>query len=187
MTDKPKRTYSKTGKSKAAAWAASEAERKKPTGRPIEVTAEVLAEVCRRIAGGRTLEDVCRDADMPHATTVRDKAADDASFSLDLARARKKWADSQADKLIEIADDSSNDWMEHSFAGKTTLKPDREAIDRSKVRIDVRRYLMSCFNKHIYSEDARKILPNEVDAAESIKSDATVIAPDEAGPKKPVL
>lgn len=184
--DAPKK-YSKTGASKRAALAARPPEAK-PTGRPPEITPEMLAEVCRRIAGGETLEKVCSDPAMPSATTVRERARSDQSFSLDLARARESWADAQADKIIEIADDSSKDWMEYCYAGKFSLKVDREAIDRSRARIDVRKWLMQRFAKRVYSDDATKLDPANVgDAVELIKSDATVIAPDEAGPKKPIL
>lgn len=186
MTSTPKR-YSKTGTSKRAAMAARPPEAK-PIGRPPEITREMLDEVLRRIASGETLEKVCSDPAMPHASTVRERARSEQSFSLDLARARESWADAQADKIIEIADDSSKDWMEHTYAGKTSLRPDREAIDRSKARIDVRKWLMQRFAKRVYSDDATKLDPaHPGDAAELIKGDATVIAPDEKGPKDPVL
>src|SRR5207248_6237679 len=37
------------------------------------VTPEIAAELCRRIASGRTLLAVCRDSDMPHPDAIYDE------------------------------------------------------------------------------------------------------------------
>ncbi|MGW8787131.1 terminase small subunit-like protein [Heyndrickxia sporothermodurans] len=160
----------------------------KPTGRPTSFDEATKEEIIRRIENGETLSAVCRSKHLPERWSVYRYARTDESFSAALACARVAWADVMADELLVIADDSQNDWQTRTFAGRTELVPNREVVDRSKVKIDVRRYLMSCFNKHRYSEDARKINPADTgDVTAEIKKDQTVIAPDEPGPKKPVL
>lgn len=44
-----------------------------------------------------------------------------------------------ADEIIEIADDGSNDWMERE--GKAA--PNGEMVNRSRLRVDTRKWLMS--------------------------------------------
>jgi hypothetical protein len=40
--------------------------------------------------------------------------------------------------MVEIADDGANDWMET----KCGYKVDREAVDRSRLRVEARKWLM---------------------------------------------
>ncbi len=63
----------------------------------------LLNELCRRIATGRTLRDVCRDDDMPHFDTVYVKMQEKQGWSDAIARARHESAHGLADAVIEIA------------------------------------------------------------------------------------
>jgi hypothetical protein len=73
------------------------------------VTTDVAAEICRRIASGRTLLAVCRDADMPHHDTIYDEMARSPSFAESLARARAESAHGLAMEVLEIADAAGPD------------------------------------------------------------------------------
>jgi len=73
------------------------------------VTPEVAAEICRRIASGRTLLAVCRDPDMPHHDAVYDEIARSPSFSEAIARARAESAHGLAMEVLEIADAATSD------------------------------------------------------------------------------
>jgi hypothetical protein len=60
-----------------------------------------------------------------------------ASFTAQYARAREIQADGMVDEMLDIADDARNDWMEK----RGELVPDNEAIHRSRLRIDARRWV----------------------------------------------
>jgi hypothetical protein len=66
-------------------------------------------------------------------------------FSQRYARARELQAHSIADELLEIADDGRNDWMQR--LGKGDDDPgwglNGEHIQRSRVRIDTRKWMLS--------------------------------------------
>lgn len=158
-------------------------------GRPSVMTDKVKAEIIERLAAGETLMQICDpDTAMPARSTVMMYAGRDSSFLGDLLRARALWAVAQADKIIEIADESSDDWVEkRGFGGAVELRPNKEVVDRSKLRIETRKWLMERFGKMLFSMDATKITADASNAADDIKKDATVIAPDEKGPDKPVL
>jgi|HubBroStandDraft_6_1064221.scaffolds.fasta_scaffold245725_2 hypothetical protein len=68
------------------------------------VTTDVAAEICRRIASGRTLLAVCGDADMPHHDAIYDEMARSPSFAEAIARARAESAHGLAMSVVEIAD-----------------------------------------------------------------------------------
>src|SRR5207302_5051304 len=65
---------------------------------------EIAVEICRRIASGRTLLAVSRDADMPHHDAIYDEMARSPSFCEAIARARAESAHGLAMEALEIAD-----------------------------------------------------------------------------------
>jgi hypothetical protein len=90
---------------------------------------------------------------------VRGWAADDRDgFSARYARAQEQRVDRWADDVIEIADDARNDFIEACAAkGEVFLKADMEAIMRSRLRIDTRKWLMSKLFPRRYG-DSTKLL-----------------------------
>ena len=76
--------------------------------RPSKFTEEITAELCRRIASGRSLRSVCGDPDMPNIDTVREWRLADAEFSAQYARAREARAEVLADEIIDIADSAED-------------------------------------------------------------------------------
>jgi hypothetical protein len=65
--------------------------------------------------------------------------AQHAEFRDQYAGAREAQADYYAEEILEIADDGSNDWMERN--GKVV--EDHEAINRSRLRVDTRKWLIA--------------------------------------------
>lgn len=187
-------TPRKTTKARAAQFAEASGSPPPPTlpstgGRPSVMTEAICDEILNRISLGESLMDICEfSPHLPERSTVQRYVERDASFAAAYSRARVEWARAQGDVILRIADDSDRDWEEKTtFGGKTELRPNREVVDRSKLRIATRQWLMERYGKTLFSQDATKLNPNDSGAAEDIKKDATVIAPDEPGPDKPVL
>lgn len=111
-------------------------------GRPSKFTAEIAAEICRRIADGHSLREIGGDAGMPAKPTIV-RWLDRQDFRAQYARAKEAQADHFADEILEIADDASNDWMERNVGEEVVVVPDHEHISRSKLRVDARKWLMS--------------------------------------------
>ena len=66
-------------------------------------TQEIADEVCLRISEGETLIAICKDIHMPRCVTVMGWSVHDKhDFRDPYMAARKMWADSQFDKLIEM-------------------------------------------------------------------------------------
>jgi hypothetical protein len=123
--------------------------RKKPPrgkrGRPSIYNASLGATICERLAAGEPLRAICRDTGMPAEATVRLWGHDAKHvFSAQYARARELGFWAMADEMLEIADDARNDWMEKTTkSGKTITVLNEEAISRSRLRIDARKWLIS--------------------------------------------
>jgi hypothetical protein len=52
-------------------------------------------------------------------------------------------AERMAEEILDIADDGSNDWIEREQDGRTVIVADHEHIQRSKLRVDARKWLMA--------------------------------------------
>lgn len=83
--------------------------------------------------------------------------------------------ESWADEIVEISDDGTNDWQErHLGEDRVETVPDTEHIQRSKLRVDSRKWLLSKLASHTYGDkaqvehtgkDGKDLLPVETDTA----------------------
>lgn len=122
-------------------------------GRDSTYTPEIAAEICIRLAEGESLRAICRDPYMPDKATVLRWALFDEEFRDHYAHARALQAEGQADELVEIADDGTNDWMEKlAKNGETFLGMNSEHIQRSKLRVDTRKWIAAKLLPKKYGE-----------------------------------
>ncbi|KEC75932.1 UNVERIFIED_ORG: hypothetical protein GGD51_005714 [Rhizobium esperanzae] len=114
-------------------------------GRPSKFSQALAEKICDRIADRESLRSICRDETMPAKSTVLSWLADEdkAAFRARYALAREILADGFVDELVEIADNSSDDWIEKkNAAGETTgWQENGEAIRRSQLRIATRQWV----------------------------------------------
>ncbi|MBB4480104.1 terminase small subunit protein [Rhizobium etli] len=114
-------------------------------GRPSKFSQALAEKICDRIADRESLRSICRDETMPAKSTVLSWLADEdkAAFRARYALAREILADGFVDELVEIADNSSDDWIEKkNAAGDTTgWQENGEAIRRSQLRIATRQWV----------------------------------------------
>ncbi|MFW0778450.1 MAG: hypothetical protein ACN2B6_12115 [Rickettsiales bacterium] len=75
-----------------------------PLGRPTDYNEDTTAELCARIALGNSLRSVCKSDDMPAIATVYKWFAKYPDFVEQYARAKEDSADSDADRIEEIAE-----------------------------------------------------------------------------------
>lgn len=114
-------------------------------GRPTVYTKKLAETICARIAQGEGLKSICQADDMPGAPTVYRwlRMKDYAEFREMYARAREDQQDHWANEIIEIADDATNDWVERQTNRETITVVDSEHINRARLRVDTRKWLMA--------------------------------------------
>ncbi len=104
----------------------------------------IALEVCERLSEGESLRSICEDPRLPSHQTIYKWAAVQPTFRTAYARAREAQMEGWADDIVEIADDASNDYIERiGKDGEVERVFDPEAVQRSKLRIDTRKWLMS--------------------------------------------
>lgn len=124
-------------------------------GRPSGYTEEIADAICDGLADARSLRSICLDDGMPNQSTVFRWLADEryADFRERYARAREAQADALFDEMLDIADDGTNDWVERKREdGSTDTVLDHEHVQRSKLRIDARKWMASKLRPKVYGD-----------------------------------
>lgn len=99
----------------------------------------VQMEICQRIMAGESVRRICRAEHMPTQSTVFEWLASDLQFRAAYQIAKQLLAETLADDILEIADDSSGDFIE----GQEGPAFNAEHVQRSKLRVDSRKWLAS--------------------------------------------
>lgn len=127
----------------------------KARGRPTKYTEAIATEICQRVGEGETLNQVCRSENMPARPTVVSWVLENrAGFSDRYARARDLQMEHWADEVIDVADDGTNDFMEKSSGDdeKSSWVLNGEHVQRSRLRIDSRKWLLSKLKPERYGD-----------------------------------
>jgi hypothetical protein len=117
-------------------------------------TQDVFDDVCGQLSSGKTLREICRQPGMPAESTVRKWAvANEQGCHAQYTRAREALAEHMSDEILEIADDATNDWMERQRQnGSIEMAINKEHIERSRQRIDARKWLLSKALPKVYGD-----------------------------------
>jgi hypothetical protein len=148
-------------------------------GRPIEYTQEIGDAICEQIVMGCSIRTICIQEDMPAVSTLYRWLRLVPEFEKQYARAKEDQADALAEELLDIADDGRNDWMEARNAQGEVIgwKENGEALQRSRLRVDTRKWLASKFKAKKYGDVSQvKQIDDEGKALNPAKDMLTWIA-----------
>jgi len=123
-------------------------------GRPSSYNAETATTLCGYLAEGESLRTACKHDGMPVPSTVFMWMRTNPEFSKQYEQAKQEAADAMAEELLDIADDGSNDYMEKlDEAGNAAgYRVNGEHIQRSRLRTDVRKFLMAKMKPKKYGD-----------------------------------
>lgn len=125
-----------------------------PVGRPTTYTPELAAEILASLTIGESLRTACKPDHLPAISTWYLWMRDQSELSEQYARAKAEAADAMSEDILDIADDATNDWMADNYdEGKTPgYSFMGEHVQRSKLRIETRRWLMSKLKARKYGD-----------------------------------
>ena len=115
----------------------------------IEYDPVVGNEILERLADGDSLAAICRDQGMPDERSVRRWARNQGDFGDQYAAARRLGYEKRADELLEIADNSSADWID---TGNGNRVLDSVHVNRARLMIDTRKWLLSKMLPKVYGD-----------------------------------
>ncbi len=131
-------------------------------GRPTDFTPELGDILCAKIATStRSIKRICEDKGMPSHTTFWAWLRKYPDFLAQYTRAKAEQSDLLIEETLDIADDSRNDFIEE-LDKKGEVKGalfNKEAVQRSKLRIDTRQWLATKLKPKIYGQHPIGIQP----------------------------
>jgi hypothetical protein len=112
-----------------------------PLGRPSDYTQEIANQVCHRLAGGESLRSITEDPTMPNRQTIYNWMTARPAFLDQYVRAREEQAESMADEIVAIADETPETAPVFDKDGnQLAIKMDSAYIQWQKNRIDARKW-----------------------------------------------
>lgn len=103
-------------------------------------TEELGADICGRIAEGQSLNSICKQSGYPHMTTVLRWLQVHPDFLVLYQLSREAQAETMAEEIISIADDSERDTITDNDGNE---KMNAEFVARSRLRVESRKWLAS--------------------------------------------
>lgn len=120
-------------------------------GRPSIYTPELAHSICEQLVEGKSLRAICRQDGMPAIATIFKWMHDIPGFSEQYARAKEEQADTLADEIIDIADESDT-VVKDMGDGMTAVVFDSTAVARNRLRVDARKWVASKLKPKKYSD-----------------------------------
>ncbi len=115
-------------------------------------TQELFQKILCEVASGKTLRSVARSLGTDEAS-LRYHITHDAALFAQYQRARACQSEAMADEILAIADDASQDTeTRYNERGEEYKTEDKEWTNRSKLRVDSRKWLMSKLHPRQYGE-----------------------------------
>ena len=159
---------------------------KKKTGRPSDYTQEKADFICAELAMGKSLRTVLEEGKnkgLPSMPTVFKWMRENEDFLNQYARAKEESADAMADEILDISDDGHNDWMERRYGSTEVWVENGEAINRSRLRVDTRKWIMAKMKPKKYGDKLDVTSGGKrVQSAPVIISQIAPRTPDDASP-----
>lgn len=118
-------------------------------GRPTIKTPEICAAICELVAQGKSQRQIADIEGMPTKETIRAWLVSDPEFSAQNARAKQIAAEHMAEEIMEISDDGRNDVFVDADGNEHV---DNDVIQRSKLRVDTRKWLLAKLLPKKYGE-----------------------------------
>src|SRR5690606_24003975 len=110
-------------------------------GRPTKYTPALGRAICKfMVHHSMSLREIGRRPKMPRETTILSWGMNPAHpFSEQFARARELFYHQMFEDMVEISDDSRNDWMRRAIKdGLTATVLNEEHLARTKIRLETR-------------------------------------------------
>lgn len=122
-------------------------------GRPSIYSKELVAKICERIVVGDSIRTISACETMPCMATIFLWLSKYPEFLEQYRVAKEQQANVFSEELIEIADDGRNDYyLKQTKDGDVFVALDAENINRSRLRINTRQWVMERMQPKVYGQ-----------------------------------
>lgn len=168
-----------------------------PAGRPSNYTQKQADVICEQLARGESMRKVCESEDMPAMSTVFRWLRERDEFRQQYEVAKDEAADVMVEEINEIADNSTNDyiiqlaeavnekpaseWTEEDIK-VLVIKAAPEHIQRSRLRVDARKWTASKLKPKKYGDHTRHELSGKDGKPIEMAWTVNIVEPSDADP-----
>jgi transposase-like protein len=124
-------------------------------GRPTKYSPELADKICERIATSSDGVHKVAESLEIGASTCFEWLDKHPEFADKYARAKERQADFMVQEMIEIADDASRDEKIIQKNGSTTVVENTEWTNRSKLRVETRKWLAGKLRPKVYGDSLK--------------------------------
>jgi hypothetical protein len=143
-------------------------------GRPSSFTQDMADTICVRIAEGESLRDICKDEWMPDRVTIYRWLQAFPEFCNQYTRAREDQADTLADEIMAIADETPDlNPILDKHGALIEIQLHSAYLQWQKQRIDARKWTAMKLKPKKYGD--RQILAGDSEAPLEVQNDAMTI------------
>lgn len=120
-------------------------------GRPSIFSQEIADAICEALISGKSLRSICESDDMPPASTVCTWLTQSEAFSEQYARAREAQADTLADEILFIADNTQEGTkVKETEKGVETWTGDM--IEHRRLQVESRKWIAAKLKPKKYGD-----------------------------------
>lgn len=139
---------------------------------------EIAHELCERMANGETIDQMAKEPHMPDGRSIRRWIEQHPDFGQDYARARVAQMHAWADQIVKLSDENvetdykvsvdldSADLEKIEENGVVIFRYKRKYIDRAKLMIDTRKWLMARIAAEDFGEKQQVSVTHSFDQRE---------------------
>ena len=124
----------------------------KKKGRPTKYTKKLGDRICAMLSTGKSMRTVEKEEWSPSGVTMFAWLRKHDEFLKQYTRAKEESADALIEEMVDIADDGTNDYMTITKGDRTYNVEDREVTNRSRLRIDTRKWVSSKLKPKKYGD-----------------------------------
>lgn len=127
----------------------------------------IITQIAAGLSEGQTLRAMCREEDMPGYVTIYNWIKENSDFAERIACAREAGYDCIADQIIEIIDETSDDYVTDKDGNE---RPNNEIVARSRLRAEMRLKLLAKWSPKKYGEKTETAITGADGGAIKIES-----------------
>ena len=118
----------------------------------VKITDEIFYEICERMVDGESVRTICKDDHMPTVSGILKFLSSNPLHVEQYTRAMQMRDDAMFEEILDISDEGSNDYMLRNADDPTSIVLNGEHVQRSKLRVDSRKWALGRMNPKKYGE-----------------------------------
>lgn len=130
---------------------------------------DLFNDICARVSDGESVRTLLLEKGMPSSKTFYEWLDNDSEKVKQYTRATNSRADKIFEDILVIADKQDNDVYEIEIDGKIIEKVDHNVINRNKLQVDARKWMVGKMNPKKYGDN--KVIDLNVDDKKSTPED----------------